>query len=116
MRRILAGLTLSAGLGLVGMAGMAPSAFAATTCGNYGQVTCPNTSNNGGTPTATDAPNLASQAPAASSVASPTTSTSSNSGLAFTGADVAGTVTVGVILIGGGVAAVRFSRRRHATN
>jgi hypothetical protein len=46
-----------------------------------------------------------------SPAAVPTTSSSS---LPFTGADVAGTVVVGLILIGAGVVLVGTTRRRHA--
>jgi LPXTG-motif cell wall-anchored protein len=57
---------------------------------------------------------LATQPPAdndGSQTVTPASTTSQS--LPFTGADVVGTVVLGVALIGGGALLVRISRRRH---
>jgi hypothetical protein len=61
------------------------------------------------TPTVTAAPSTPASFPTASAaVASP----AKPSSLAFTGADVAGTVIIGLALIAAGVVVVTFTRRR----
>lgn len=102
MKRI-ASLALAAGISSVGVFGLTTStAFAASsTSGCY--TGCLG-SNGGGTTQATDPTPTANPT---------TTSASSGTGsLAFTGADIAGTITIGAVLIGGGIVAVGASRRR----
>jgi hypothetical protein len=61
-----------------------------------------------GTPTGTPTgPSASPAAPASSAIATPPATT-----LAFPGADVAGTILLGVVLIGGGLLLVAVTRRR----
>ncbi len=105
MKKFAAGLAVAGGLTLGGLVGFAGPAFA------YGG----GTTNSGGGDGSALAVQPASPAPIASASSGTTASSSGTTGsLAFTGADIAGTTTVGLALIGGGVVAVRVSRRRHS--
>lgn len=108
VKRLLAGLLLVMAMG-IGSLLVGGVAHADTTCGTFECGPIAPT----GTPSVTPADTPAPTPPAANTqAATSSTPFTSSSSLAFTGADIAGTVVLGGVLIGGGLVFVRVSRRR----
>jgi hypothetical protein len=114
------GVVFAAGLGIATTA----SAQTATADCSYGCATVPTlptiSSADGSSPAVTTAPAVAAApavatAPLASTplASTPLAATSSTS-LAFTGADVGGTLGVAAVLVGGGIVMVRLGRRKRS--
>jgi hypothetical protein len=108
MRRFVALLLLLTAFGMGSAGTLAATASAAPAIAT---ATCYPTCTT--TPTIDGSTNpLTSQAP--SGPATPATPTSATGSLAFTGADIAGTVVIAFVVLGAGLLLVRVSRRRRS--
>jgi hypothetical protein len=103
MKRLATKVLMTCGILLTVGAGTAATAYADSSSA-YTE-TLPTVSSSSGTITSTPAV-------ASSDGAAPVLASTSSTSLAFTGADVTGTVAVGAVLVGGGVVLVRAGRRR----